>query len=190
MDKRINLVCVIIGDRGTGKTYYTLKSLLPTYKKTHPAQRILVIDMNDHESYRHIQRISTKMLPRWKGGGIYRIFGEDEDVIFESIRMYVTNTLVLFEDGTSFFDNGKTPRDIKRFLIDTKQKNNDIVFQFHGFSDCPPIILGKADVYTIFKCDGPDFRKKQVKRYPVVKQVWQDVMNDKNPYANKTVPLR
>jgi hypothetical protein len=188
---RINLITLIIGDRKRGKSHFTVNSLLPTYRQKNPDQRILVIDMNDHNDYKHIHRINTAMLPRWRGKGVYRIFGEDEDVIFESIRKYVSNTLIVFEDATSFFEKGQTPRDLKRFLIDTGQRNNDVVFQFHGFSDCPLQLLRKADLYVMFKCfDGPDNRKKEVKLYPLVKKTWQEVMNDPFPYANKTVFLR
>ena len=186
---RNNLIYSILGRRGSGKSYFTIKQVLAGYTRQHPEQRILIVDKIDHKDYRHIQRISTEMLKRWRGGGIYRIYGESIPVVFEAINKYVRNTLVLFEDATRFFD-GRTPDDVKDFLFDSKQKNIDLVFQFHGFSLIPPVILRNTELLTIFKCDKPERRKNDIVEYDLVEKTWQKVMRDPNPYANKTIRLQ
>jgi hypothetical protein len=188
---RNNFICVILGKRGTGKSYYTINSLLPGYTKSHPNKRIIIFDMNDHGMYKDVPKITLDMLPRWKKEvGMYRICSADAELVFEYIDKYVRNSLILFEDATNFFDNGKTPREIKRVMIDAKQKNNDLVFQFHGFTYAPPLILRTADVYTLFKCDGPDFRKNELVGYHDLKKTWDSVMANPNPYTKKTVVIR
>ena len=149
----------------------------------------MIVDKIDHKDYRHIPRISTAMFPRWRGRGMYRVYGEPISTIFEGVNKYVSNSLVLFEDATRFFD-GKTPDDVKDFLFDSKQKNNDLIFQFHGFSLIPPVILRNTELLTIFKCDKPERRKNDIVEYDLVEQAWKAVMRDSNRYANKTVRLQ
>jgi hypothetical protein len=188
---RNNFICLILGKRGTGKSYYTINKLLPEYAKFHPNKRIIIFDMNDHGMYKDVPKITLEMLPRWrKPDGMYRICNADADLVFEYIDKYVRNSLVLFEDATNFFDNGKTPREIKRIMIDAKQKNNDLVFQFHGFTYTPPLILRTTDVFTIFKCEGPDLRKNELVGYYDLKKTWEKVMAAPDQYAHKTVIIK
>jgi hypothetical protein len=186
---RNNLIYSILGRRGCGKTHFTIHELLATYQKSHSEQRILIIDKIDHKDYRHVERISTAMLQRWSGGGMYRIYGEPIPAVFEAINRCVTNSLILFEDATRFFD-GRTPDDVKDFLFDSKQKNVDLFFQFHGFALIPPVILRNTEVLTVFKCDKPERRRSDIVEYDMVEQTWHTVMNDPNPYAKKTIRLQ
>jgi hypothetical protein len=146
------------------------------------------MDTFDHPAYRHIPRINCAMLPRWRGAGVFRIFGECTDQTLEYIDKYVRNALILFEDATKYIEPN-LPKEVKRFIFDSKQKNLDLMFMFHGFSYCPPKLLRATDNAIIFKCDNPDYRKKEIVGYEEIKQAWTEVMNDPNPYAQKTVRL-
>ena len=186
---RINLVNIIVGKRGTGKSHFFLKKLLPKYQKMHPRQRILIMDTLDHPAYRDIPRITSGMLARWRGGGVYRIFGEDEQVILDAIEKHTRNALIVFEDASKYID-ANLPDKVNRFVLDSKQKNLDLIFMFHGFSYCPPKLWRIADNVIIFKSDNPDFRKKEIVAYEDVKTAWNKVMTDSNRYAQKTVRLQ
>jgi len=187
---RINLVSIFCGRRGTGKSYNFLKNLLPTYLKKHPKRRVLIVDTLNHPMYRGITQIKSEMLFRWRApGGVYRIFGEDPDTMLENIEKYLGNALVVFEDASKYID-ANLQNSVKRLVLDSKQKNLDMIFMFHGFSYIPPKLLRISDAITIFKSDNPDYRKKEIVAYEDVKKAWQAVMDDPNPYAQKTVRLQ
>ena len=186
---RINLVSIFSGKRGTGKTWFFLKTFLSIYRKFNPKKRIVIIDTIDHPMYRHIPQIKSEMLSRWKRpGGVYRIFGEDPDVMLENVEKYLRNALVVFEDASKYI-NANLQDSVRRSVLDSKQKNLDMLFMFHGFSYIPPKLLRISDEITIFKSDNPDYRKKEIVAYEDVKKSWQAVMADPNPYAQKTVRL-
>ncbi len=187
--ERINLVNIIVGKRGTGKSWFFLKNLLPIYRKAHPKKRVLIMDTLDHPAYRDIPRVNCAMLERWRGGGVYRIFGDDEQKILDSIEKNVHNALIVFEDASKYID-ANLPDKVNRFVLDSKQKNLDLIFMFHGFSYCPPKLWRIADTVTIFKSDNPEYRKKEIVAYEDVKQSWNNVMADPNRYAQKTVRLQ
>ncbi|GHU85368.1 hypothetical protein FACS1894153_0430 [Bacteroidia bacterium] len=178
-----------MGRSGTGKSYYTINTLIPQYLHSHPTQRVIIFDFNEHWMYSHITKITLDMLPRWrKRGGIFRICGAAEKKVFEYINKYMRNSLILIEDATSFFDKGVSPDDIKKSVVDAKQKNNDFIFQFHGFASAPPLILRFTDAYILFKTDNPNYRREIV-GYEEIKSAWEAVMADPNPYAKKFVKI-
>jgi hypothetical protein len=186
---RNNFRCVILGRSGTGKSYYTVNTLLPEYRQLHPYKRIIIFDYNEHWMYKDIQKITLEMLPRWRErGGTYRVCGEDEKKIFEYINKYMRNSLILIEDATSFFDKGISPNDIKKAVVDAKQKNNDFIFQFHGFASAPPLILRFTDLYIVFKTDNPNYRREMI-GFDEIKSAWESVMADQNPYAKRVVKI-
>lgn len=187
LDTRINYVTALIGGRGTGKTTFTI-DLIKKYRAAHPEMKILIMDLLDHPAYREIPFIKVDMLQRWKGSSIYRIIDLPELVLPEISRVCY-NTLLIFEDATSYME-GRLEEPVKRFVIQSKQKNLDMLFQFHGFNDIPPKLLRYMDILTIFKCDSPEYRKRQIIEYKSVLKAWETVMKDKNPYANQTVIIR
>jgi hypothetical protein len=100
------------------------------------------------------------------------------------------NSLILIEDATNYFINGKISENIRNAIINAKQKNNDLIFQFHSFMGIPPQIIELIDSYVIFKCVSPERRKlllEQIDVYDKIKKQWNLVMADSNPYANRTI---
>jgi ABC-type lipoprotein export system ATPase subunit len=190
---RNNLISVIMGKRGTGKSYYTVNSLLPAYQKAHPNKRIIVFMRVNHWMYKDMPPIKLDMLPRWRQqSGMYKICETDTKKVFEYIDKYVRNSLVVIEDATTYFINGQITEEIKNAIIDAKQKNNDLIFQFHGFMSIPPQIIEMIDIYTMFKCISPDRRKnllELIDHYDHIKPAWLSVMADPNPYAKRIVKI-
>jgi energy-coupling factor transporter ATP-binding protein EcfA2 len=182
---RINTANLILGRRGCGKTTYT-KEIIQAYHKAHPDQKILIMDTFDHPSYRDIPVIDIDLLKRWEKPGIYRIFGSNTDEIFSTIQTHLYNAMVIFEDASKYI-RGRLQDDVRKFIIDSKQKNLDLVFLFHGFSFAPPEIWRIIDAVTIFKSDNPFHRKSDIVNFDQVYSIWQNVMNDTSPYAKETV---
>ena len=184
---RINTVNNILGRRGCGKTTYT-KEIISAYRKSHPEQKILIMDTFDHPSYRDTPVINIDMLKRWEKPSTYRIFGSNTDEIFSTIQTTLYNSLVIFEDSSKYI-RGRLQDDVRNFIIDSKQKNLDLVFLFHGFSFTPPELWRIIDSVTIFKSDNPTYRKSDIVNFDQIMSAWTDVMNDPSLYAKKTVMI-
>lgn len=183
---RVNKVALILGKRGTGKSYYAINDLIPSYQKAHPKQRILIVDTLDHPAYRFLNTITKEMLPRWKGQGIYRIYDKDTDAVLEYISLYVKNSLIIFEDASKYIRK-TLQEDVRRFILDSKQKNLDLIFQFHGFAFAPPELFRIVDTITMFKTDNPQYRKSEIPNYEDVLIAYELVRNSKNQYEKKTI---
>jgi hypothetical protein len=185
---RMNKVTAILGRRGCGKTTYSVK-FIKSYRTMHPDKKILVIDTLDHPLYREFAAVTPELVSRWKEPNIYRIFGSNMAEIFDCITNNFTNALILFEDAIKILD-AKLQPEIKNLIIDSKQKNLDIIFIFHGFSAIPLNVLRYLDFITVFKtADNPKYRRQDITFYDELLPVWEKVMKDKSPYAKRTLQI-
>ena len=184
---RINYVNAILGRRGTGKTVY-VKKLIEKYQQAHPEQKILILDTIDHPAYRHVPEISIEKLKYWHKPSMYRIFKGNPDSILEAVNKNLSNTLLILEDASKYMRN-RLSDDVRQFIFDSKQKNLDIIFLFHGFMSAPPELFRLVDNLVIFKCDHPRNRKNAIPNYEEVLAVYKRVMKNTNPYANETIRI-
>ncbi len=184
---RINNVSAILGRRGCGKTTYA-RELIRQYHEALPSQKILIADTLDHPAYRDIPAIDLDLLKRWKKPNIYRIYGANTDEILQTIESNLMNALVIFEDASKYL-RANLSNDVRRFVLDSKQKNLDIVFIFHGFMFIPPELFRLMDNLVIFKSDNPEPRKFYIVAYDQVKAAYDRVMKNENPYAHETVRI-
>lgn len=187
-ETRINMVNAVLGRRGTGKTTYIREQLIPPYKAAMPNQRILICDTLDHPAYKDVPAINVDQLKRWTGGGMYRIFGRNTDEILQTIDKHLVNCLVILEDASKYLQRTLNP-EVRGFIYDSKQKNLDIVFMFHGFMSAPPELFRVIDNLVLFKCDAPDNRKRDMVNYDEVKQAYDRVMQHESPYYNETINI-
>ena len=184
---RINTANLVLGRRGCGKTTYT-KGVINGYKKAHHDQKILIMDTLDHPAYRDVSTIDIDLLKRWEKPATYRIYGGNTDEILSVIQTHLYNALIIFEDASKYIRRSLQD-DVRKFIIDSKQKNLDLVFLFHGFSFAPPEIWRLMDNITIFKSDNPIYRKADIVNFEQVYEAWQAVMADPSPWANKTIQI-
>jgi len=187
---RTNQVSAIIGTRNTGKTVFC-KEVIQAYKNQHPGQKILIVDTLDHPSYNLIAAIDTDQLKRWKRPAVYRIFGNLEKMseILSIIDKDLKNALIIYEDASKYI-NKIMQGEIRRLIFDSKQKNIDIIFIFHGFVSMPPELFRQMDALTIFKTgDSPASRKNDMVNYTEIEAAHAAVMKDKNRYAHKTIRI-
>lgn len=178
MKTRVNLFHIIVGTRGTGKSYFTRE----LNKKR---EKVLYIMAVDHQAFRHLQTITIADLKRWKKGH-KRIVGFPTTELFEALDTLVSNCTICFEDATQYTDY-RLGKGLLPIVINSKQRNNDIQMQFHSLRRVPSDVYDNADYMTIFKTK--DIPGKDRKVPPHVWPAWNKVKTDKNPYANITIQM-
>lgn len=184
---RINLVTGILGKRGCGKTTYTL-ALIEAYRQQHPGMKILIMDTLDHPAYRHIPVLTAEMIGRWRTPTVYRVFGSNTDEMLQAISTDLKDALVIFEDASKYVRKNLQPS-VRFFILDSKQKNLDLVFIFHGFAFVPPELFRVLDILTIFKTDNPEYRKTELVAFDQILPAYNRVMKSKDPYCKETIRI-
>lgn len=186
-ENRINYVGLTLGKRGSGKTTL-IKQLIDEYQKQHPHKKVLITDTLDHPAYRHVPAIKTDMIERWKGKGIYRVWDSDTDKMMGAIDKSLSGALVVFEDASKYIRGQLTP-EVRRFILDSKQKDLDLIFMFHGFGYVPPEMWRVIDFVTIMRTDNPATRKDYIMNYEAVSAAWQEVQAEKEGWPHRTVMI-
>jgi hypothetical protein len=174
---RLNVLELIVGRKGTGKTTHTR-----TVNRN--KARVLYIMTVDHTAYRDLRKVEPKHLKSWKGGHI-RIVGATSDELFEVLNRDVYNATICFEDATQYI-SFTLPQGILKVLINSKQKNNDIQLQFHSLRRVPMDLWDNANYLTLFKTRDDQSISK------VPKYVWPihtQILKDPNEYNCKTIAL-
>lgn len=146
------------------------------------------MDTLDHPAYKEIPIMTTGQMKRWKTPTIYRIFGSNTDEILQTISNDLKNSLIIFEDASKYIRKN-LQAEVRAFILDSKQKNLDMVFLFHGFGYVPPEMFRILDLITIFKTDDPTYRKAEIIAFDQVKRVYDEVMKSKDPYIKRTVKI-
>lgn len=190
---RTNVVSIIVGARGTGKTDFT-KNIV---KASHHYKK-LIIDTFDNPPWRNLAThddpnnlrpipiMETSLIPRWENG-LYRLSEKNIKKTMKILEQNAQNALLVFEDATRFI--GKTlEEEVKMFLYDSKQKNLDCVFIFHGLMQVPSDLLRCADTLTLFKTNEGHPPKT---KYPwaEIPQMMDQLKASKDRYANITIRL-
>lgn len=184
---RINYVNGLLGRRGVGKTTY-LKNGIDTYLAADPYKKVLIVDTVDHPSYQDIPLIDLELLKRWKRPAVYRIYGRNTEEIIDTINDNFKNGLLIFEDASKYIPKKLEDRD-KALVYDSKQKNADVLFCFHGFKATSPDLFTMLDNWVVFKCDHPSTRKSVMTYYDEMLELWERVMKHESRYYNETINI-
>ena len=203
---RFNQVGIIIGQRGTGKSLFVLGSKYsakPDDKKLNipgildiylrKGMKVLIIDTLDHPAYRSIPIIKQDKFKKWNKG-IVRTFLEPDDIAglvnLINTSPHLNNTCIIFEDAGKYTDKS-LPKPFKRLIIDSKQRNIDIVFMYHCFIDTPTNIFTKSDFIQLFKTeDSPEVRKNNIRLFDKVLNAWTDVRKNKSNFYGRFIDTR
>lgn len=191
---RENIVWLFAGTRGTGKT-----TAVKQVVKSSLMKKKLVVDSFDspvwedmeHFGYENgvnekIPIIDIEMLRRWQSG-TYRLIGSDLEPIMDGIEQSVMNALIVFEDATKYIGS-RLNSNVKRFVLDSKQKNLDLVFIFHSLVSIPPDLVRVANYLTLFKTQEglPSTNKYPFPEIPVAMDA---LRKSTNKYEHKTIRL-
>jgi hypothetical protein len=203
MSDAMNLVTVVVGARGTGKTH-TSKLLINSYAEGNVNSKILILDLLDHPDYRHIPEIEPTYLKYWTANnGVYRCYrfprgvdGSPDQLLFEAMRKNdngihtFNNGLLVVEDTIRFFKKGIVPDFCLNYIVDSKQINVDLIFIFHAFGLIPPDIWRFTSRLVIHKTkERWDFVKGRVSAAGQIEREFLEVQNSVNRYEMRTVIL-
>lgn len=193
---RTNKVILLCGTRGTGKTDY-LKNMLFKVKDVFP--KVLVVDTFDSDVWRNLEThdhpervnhpvpvIPLEKLSSWKNG-VARIFSSDTDVMMDKIQRDLKNTFIIFEDATKYIGS-KLTTDVRKFVLDSKQKNLDLVFVFHSLMAIPPELIRISDILILFKTNDAKLPAKY-DSWPDIDKIRDQVKKSANRYENKAIEL-
>ena len=140
---RYNDFSLIVGDRGTGKTTFQKNILKVNQKKS------LVMDLIDHPTWRDFYTIKDTDLKKWKSGNV-RVITDDPERTVKLIAQYVYNSNIIYEDANQYFDFNLS-KDVKKVIIQSKQKNNDIFAMYHGLAEIPKYFRSMFNSLILFK---------------------------------------
>ena len=176
-------VAVVVGGRGTGKTTF-VKQITDVAQKP----KTLVVDTFHHPSYSSWPVMQTTDLPRWQTGK-YHLHGSNTDEILYHIENHCKNTLIVFEDAAKYV-NQNPQLEVKRICLDSKQRNNDVIFIYHSFAEVPKSFLRWIDFVTIFKTQEViENQKTRLYGFDKILPVWQAVNKHPNQYYHQTIQL-
>ncbi len=153
MANRVNIVNVLIGGRGTGKTYTILHDVIAKYQEAAPDKKILVIDTFNSPAYEGIENIAIPDMKRWVGGCrryLISCVPEEFDDSINNIAKYCYNSVIIIEDSGRFITSSLRAS-ILRLVTDTKQKNIDLYFVFHSLMQVPPRLIQLTDFVLLHK---------------------------------------
>lgn len=193
---RTNKVILIVGNRGTGKTDF-VKNLIHDMSENFP--KCLIVDTFDSDvwknlkTWNHPERVNFNVpdLPiekfkRWKTG-IAKMYSSDTSMMMEHISKYAKNTFITFEDATKYIGS-RLEKETRNFVLDSKQKNLDLVFIFHSLASIPPELVRVSDILILFKTNEGKISQSKYP-WPQIPILMDQLKKDKNKYAYKAFQL-
>lgn len=149
----------MVGGRGSGKTDFVKNLIYPLTKKRYICDTFDNPAWRTYKTHLHPER-SGEIIPiidledviedATEGTETFRIANSDTDAIFDTIEKDVWNALVVVEDATRFISR-QVSSEVRKFVLDTKQRNLDLIFVFHSLTDVPPDLIRWSDYLTLFK---------------------------------------
>lgn len=127
---------LIIGHTGTGKTFFTKKTILQTNKSNY------IFDINNE--YKNFKNSKIEL--------------DFNAFVLNSQNMINSN--IIFEDSTAFM-SGKIETEIKKIVVKKRHSNNNIFFLFHSIQDTPPFIFRLSNFIILFNTNDLQSQIKQ-----------------------------
>jgi hypothetical protein len=152
---RLNITSALVSGKGTGKSTYCRKAAEIALKQN---KRVLVIDTIVSPVWNDVELIELTDLVRWKKG-IKRVLVKDYELDFSTIANNVSNAMVICEDARKYAGS-KPTKALVDLMIDSKQKNIDMMLVYHAWGWLPADMLRVLDYIVIGKTqDSPEGRK-------------------------------
>jgi hypothetical protein len=146
--ERLSELTIIVGKKGSGKTTFTKENIVNRVRK-----KVLIVDtFADHPAYKEYPLIPTDkadmFLKNWKSGKML-IAHPNPLELFPIFELRIRNTMLILEDAKKYLTDS-TPEEIRRLIIDHKNKGIDIVLMFHTLSQVPKFIRQMYENIIIF----------------------------------------
>jgi len=193
---RMNKVIVVAGTRGTGKTDLAKET---AFKMLSIFPKVIIIDTFESpvwetlQTHNHPERININIptIPineaqRLKKG-IVRLVSSDTKLLMETVAKSIKNSFIIFEDARKYIGDRLTD-DTRNFILDSKQKNLDLMFNFHALRRIPVELLDVADILILKKTNEADLPPK-MNAWPEVKQLLTKVRKDPDRFIYKSLLL-
>lgn len=204
-----NIVCILLGERGGGKTLYAIGAKWCSKEKDQDLpvpgfidiylqkkMKVLFIMTLDHPSYHKIPMIPIEhvftQLHKWKDPSVYRIVCPQYQVqelltLINSLNN-LWNTAIFLEDTRKI--TGETvSKPLETLIIDSKNKNIDIYMMFHSWMQIPKEMYSMIDYIECFKVNQhPSCRQKEMlDYYDHALQVYTEVKANDFPFYHLTI---
>jgi len=162
-----NFALINVGRTGTGKTTVSKKLInsLPS------GNNLIIYDINREytEYYKHP-------------------FEPDINIFMTDIKN-VTNSFILIEEASIFFQNRETNKELKEMLVLKRHNNNIIVLNFHSFAMIPDYLFHLVNYITIMKTNDSEKKVKTKFAHDELLHTMHVINSSKDPYAKMTVKL-
>ena len=192
-ETRTNSVILVVGARGTGKTRL-LKELMRLSKK----RKKYLIDTADNDVWKNMGTFdrpanSAIKIPILQiedlykqPEGLHRIITPDPEELYPELQRTTRNSLIVLEDATRYVES-RISKPLKRIVLDTKQKNNDLILVFHALAEVPPKLVRMSDKIVLFKTQESYNASKYP--FPIIEYWMKKIAENKSRYFYKTIPL-
>lgn len=197
-DFEFNIVNLILGERKTGKTVFTVgekekqlpAQIIPPYVER--GLKVLIVDTLDHPSYQHIPVIRQSQINnRWKKG-VYRTFVNFTEMNKLMLHLNADNFFngaIIFEDAYKHQRLKLTPA-CAALIGDSKQKNVDLHFMYHSWKFVPKDLITYLDYIEYFKVrTAPGDREEDSlgDRFPEVLECHNRVAANPNRFYHESI---
>jgi len=146
MARSENYLILVAGKRFSGKTTTSMKLAEATKK------RIIVVDLNDHPTYKDWPKVSMEELPKFKGQKGYVVIGDSNiDEVCEVINKYQVNAFLIFEDAARYIPQTVNKGGLMNLVIDLRKRNFDVLFMYHALSFIPPFFAKMYNILVVHK---------------------------------------
>jgi len=170
---RYNKIRIEIGVMKTGKTFFLKNILMKEWieaRRGRVDERVLIIDAEDNVAYRDYQIITPGQLMtgKWERGVKRMLIGEDDgfELVLAALKAKAWNMMLVFEDTTNYLEPNFLPEPFRRFCVNCKNRNVDLVFMFHawGFIHCN--LMTVADyIHIFYSGDSAERKKKYISKF-------------------------
>lgn len=198
---RDSFIILNIGSKKTGKTTASVRMLLDFWERQQ--KPCIVLDLKGHPSYANFIALNLEQVKRFyarkHGLKPFYVFRPDPDpMAYEAsiiefcqiVAMYVRNTVVLFEDFTTYLEGNFHPA-IKGMILDNRNACNDYIFNVHSFGDVGPFVLKHSELYVIRETADDPYDLPTKIPYtirPLVQKCLLEINAENNRNVGKTLP--
>lgn len=204
MSTRQNLIYVIVGEIGAGKTD-TIKNIIRMImSKNKTIKKLVVFDEFDSDVWKNMKTwdhqesesenltvVSESELLRLKSGKV-RLIQEDFDLKhYCDLFKKVSNSIIVLEDATRYIDpQEKVPKSLRSLITNVKQKNVELILVFHSLLDVHSFVARNCRVIILHHTLDGEVPKKLSN--PLIKQAFNELHESplrENPHASKFIPI-
>lgn len=174
---------LLIGAPKTGKTTFLEKIINDRH-----VRKILVYDINREKAYRKLPAVNVLKLGDFEKGK-RRVIYTDPRKVIEFIVQDYHNGLLILDDVDRYVS--QVNMEIQSMLLGHRHLGLDIISVFHSLARVPPVFYENTNIIILKKTsEQPGRAIHKVPNVQKVLDAFQDLQNDPNPYATKTIVCR